>query len=53
VKEALILPYVKDGAVLLTRLMPEGFTVRGLAARMGVPHQVRALARAAGTPATP
>jgi membrane protein required for colicin V production len=53
VKEALILPYVKDGAVLLTRLMPEGFTVRGLATPMGVPHQVRGLARAAGTPATP
>ena len=25
VKEALILPYVKDGAALLTRFMPEGF----------------------------
>jgi membrane protein required for colicin V production len=53
VKHALLLPYVKDGAVLLTRLMPEGFAVRGLTAAMRTPRheeRVRArLARAADT----
>ena len=45
----MILPYVKDGAVLLSRLMPESFAVRGLAAPMRTPrHGQRALARAAG-----
>jgi membrane protein required for colicin V production len=53
VKEALILPYVKDGAVLLTRLMPEGFAVRGLAAQLRMPrHGPGTLARATGGPAT-
>jgi membrane protein required for colicin V production len=48
VKHALLLPYVKDGAVLLTRLMPEGFAVRGLAAAMRTPrHEERARARPA------
>jgi membrane protein required for colicin V production len=39
VKEALILPYVKDGAALLTRLMPEDFAARGLAASMRMPRR--------------
>jgi membrane protein required for colicin V production len=47
VKHALILPYVKDGAVLLSRLMPEHFAVRGLAMPVRTPHQgLRVLARA-------
>jgi membrane protein required for colicin V production len=49
VKHALILPYVKDGAVLLSRFMPEDFAVRGLTASLRTPrHGQRALARAAG-----
>jgi membrane protein required for colicin V production len=49
VKRALILPYVKDGAVLLSRLMPEDFAVRGLTASLRTPrHGERALARTAG-----
>jgi membrane protein required for colicin V production len=48
VKHALLLPYVKDGAVLLSRLMPEGFAVRGLTASMRTPrHDERLLARPA------
>ena len=50
VKEALILPYVKDGAALLTRLMPGDFATRRLAAPR---HRLGALAQAAGTPAKP
>jgi hypothetical protein len=54
VKEALILPYVKDGAALLTRLMPEDFAARGLVTPMRMPRQgLRALVQAAETPATP
>ena len=34
----MILPYVKDGAVLLNRLMPENVAARGLAAAMLVPR---------------
>jgi membrane protein required for colicin V production len=50
VKHALLLPYVKDGAVLLSRLMPQGFAVRGLAVQLGLPgDKQRPLARAAGT----
>jgi membrane protein required for colicin V production len=50
VKHALILPYVKDGAVLLSRLMPEDFAVRGLTASLRTPRRgQRALARAAGS----
>jgi membrane protein required for colicin V production len=53
VKHALILPYVKDGAALLTRLMPEDFAARGLAASMRVPrHDRRALAPPAGASAS-
>jgi membrane protein required for colicin V production len=49
VKHALILPYVRDGAVLLSRLMPEDFAVRGLAVQLPMPGAgVPALARAAG-----
>jgi membrane protein required for colicin V production len=54
VKEALILPYVKDGAALLTRLMPENFAARGLATPL--PSQRRglsALVEAVSTPAAP
>jgi membrane protein required for colicin V production len=54
VKEALILPYVKDGAALLTRFMPEGFTAGGLAAPTAMPrHGLPALVQAAKTPAAP
>ena len=54
VKEALILPYVKDGAALLTRLMPDDFAARRLAAPARMPHHaLRALVRAAGGPAKP
>jgi membrane protein required for colicin V production len=54
VKEALILPYVKDGAALLTRLMPEDFAARGLAAPMRMPrHGLGALVQAERDPATP
>ena len=50
VREALILPYVKDGAALLTRLMPEDFAARGLAAPTRIPrHALRALAHAVGS----
>ena len=52
VKEALILPYVKDGAALLTRLMPEAFAARGLAAPMRPPHRgLGALVQAISDPA--
>jgi membrane protein required for colicin V production len=54
VKEALILPYVKDGAALLTRLMPQDFAVGGLGARMRVPpHGLGALVPAVRTRAAP
>jgi membrane protein required for colicin V production len=50
VKHALLLPYVKDGAVLMTRLMPEGFAVRGLTASRRTPRpEERVLARPART----
>ena len=54
VKEALILPYVKDGAALLTRLMPDNFAAHGLARPL--PTQRRglgALVEAVSTPAAP
>jgi membrane protein required for colicin V production len=54
VRDALILPYVKDGAAVLTRFMPEAFAARGLAAPMRLPrHGWRALVHAARTPAAP
>jgi membrane protein required for colicin V production len=54
VKEALILPYVKDGATLLIRLMPDDFAARGLAAPTRMPrHGLSALVQAAGSPARP
>jgi membrane protein required for colicin V production len=53
VKEALILPYVKDGAALLTRLMPDDLAARGLAAPMRLaPQGLGALVHATGTSAT-
>ena len=52
VKDALILPYVKDGAALLSRLMPEEFATRGVAASLRIPRErLRVLARSPG--ATP
>jgi membrane protein required for colicin V production len=54
VKEALILPYVKDGAALLTRLMPEDFAARGLVTPTSMPrHGPGARMQAAEAPATP
>jgi membrane protein required for colicin V production len=54
VKEALILPYVQDGAALLTRLMPADFAVGGLARPMRMPGRgLRALLHAAGASASP
>jgi membrane protein required for colicin V production len=50
VKHALILPYVKDGAALLTRLMPEDLAGRGVAAPMRPPRHDHAPALSAGTP---
>jgi membrane protein required for colicin V production len=52
VKDALILPYVKDGAALLTRLMPEDFAARGLAARLPR-HGFGAFVQAVRNPARP
>lgn len=46
IKNALVLPYVKDGAAVLSRLMPEDLAARGLGAAMLVPrpgHPGRAL----------
>jgi membrane protein required for colicin V production len=52
VKEALILPYVKDGAALLSSLMPRDFAARGLAAPMRMPrHGPGALVQAIAPPA--
>jgi membrane protein required for colicin V production len=49
VKDAVILPYVKDGAALLTRLIPDDFADRGLAASIRPPHPaLRMLTPAAG-----
>ena len=54
VKEALILPYVNDGAALLTRLMPEDFAAGGLVTPLRIPrHRLRALVQAAETPSPP
>jgi membrane protein required for colicin V production len=54
VKEALILPYVKEGAALLAKLVPEGFAVRGLAAPMRTPrHEPGALVHSTGSLALP
>jgi membrane protein required for colicin V production len=38
VKDALILPYVKEGAALLTRLLPADFADRGALASTWLPH---------------
>jgi membrane protein required for colicin V production len=43
VKNALVLPYVQDGAVLLSRLMPEDIAARGAGAALLMPRQGRAL----------
>lgn len=49
VKDALILPYVKDGAALLTRLIPDDFGDRGPTASVRLPHPaLRMLAPATG-----
>jgi membrane protein required for colicin V production len=55
VKNALVLPYVRDGAVLLSRLMPEDVTARG-GGMLPMPrqgHALRALIDPAGGPARP
>jgi membrane protein required for colicin V production len=53
VKDALILPYVKDGAALLSRLMPEDFAARKVAAPLRTPRdQRRVPTPSAGTSAT-
>ena len=38
VKDALLLPYVKDGAALLTRLIPNDLADRGMTASTRLPH---------------
>ena len=49
VKDALILPYVKDGAALLTRLILDDFAARGVLAFTRLPHAgLPTLAPAAG-----
>jgi len=49
VRDALILPYVKDGAALLTRLIPDDFGNRSLRAATRLPHPgLRMLAPAVG-----
>lgn len=54
VKEALILPYVKDGAALLTRLMPDDFSAGRLTAAPPISrHGSRVLVDAGERPATP
>jgi membrane protein required for colicin V production len=49
VTDAVILPYIKDGAALLTRLIPDDFADRGVTASIRLPHAgLRALRPAAG-----
>jgi membrane protein required for colicin V production len=43
VKNALVLPYVRDGAVLLSKLMPEDVAARVGGAALPMPRQGRAL----------
>jgi membrane protein required for colicin V production len=55
VKNALVLPYVKDGAVLLSKLMPEDVAA-GVGGTVPMPrrgHALRALIDPAGGPARP
>jgi membrane protein required for colicin V production len=56
VKNALVLPYVKDGAALLSRLMPDDIAARGLGAPLMVPRRGlawRAVVEAARSAARP
>jgi membrane protein required for colicin V production len=56
VKNALVLPYVKDGAALLSRLMPDDIAARGLGAALMVPRRGlawRAVVEAARSAARP
>jgi membrane protein required for colicin V production len=56
VKNALVLPYVKDGAALLSRLMPNDIAARGLGAALMVPRRGlawRAVVEAARSAARP
>jgi membrane protein required for colicin V production len=53
IKNAIVLPYVEDGAALLNRLIPELAAARGLGAALLVPRHgsaLRALIRAARIP---
>jgi membrane protein required for colicin V production len=53
IKNAILLPYVEDGAALLNRLMPENVAARGLGAATLMPrqgHALRALIRIARIP---
>jgi membrane protein required for colicin V production len=43
IKNAIVLPYVEDGAALLGRLMPENIAARGLGAAMLLPRHGPAL----------
>jgi membrane protein required for colicin V production len=57
IREALVLPYVEDGAALLGRLVPEDLADRGPGTALRVPtapgRAWRALVRGARTPAGP
>jgi membrane protein required for colicin V production len=53
IKNAIVLPYVEDGAALLNRLMPENVAARGLGAALLMPRHgsmLRALVQAARVP---
>jgi membrane protein required for colicin V production len=53
IKNAILLPYVEDGAALLNRLMPANVAARGLGAAILVPrhgHALRALIHVARIP---
>jgi membrane protein required for colicin V production len=56
VKNALVLPYVRDGALLLSKLMPEDVAARVGGAALPMPRQgraLRALIDSAGGPSEP
>jgi membrane protein required for colicin V production len=56
IRNAIVLPYVEDGAALLNRLMPANVAARGLGAAILLPrhgHALRALMHVARLPARP
>jgi membrane protein required for colicin V production len=56
IKNAIVLPYVEDGAALLNRLMPENVAARSLGAALLVPRYgagLRALVQTARLPVRP